>query len=86
MSNSTVQARVTSALKSDADYIFASMGLSISDAIRIFLQQSVNVGGLPFQPRAKYPNRATEEAMQELKDNGGKRFNSSDELFAELGI
>lgn len=61
--NDTVQARVTSELKADAEAVFNSMGLKTSDAIRLFLQQSVNIGGLPFQPKAKLPNADTRDAM-----------------------
>ena len=57
--NETVQARVTAELKSDAEAVFSAMGLKTSDAIRLFLQQSVNTGGLPFQPKAKVPNTET---------------------------
>ena len=65
MSNITVQSRVSPELKKQADAIFAAMGMSTADAIRIFLQQVVNNGGLPFQPTARRPNADTREAMQE---------------------
>ena len=53
MSNVTVQARVTPELKKQAESIFADMGMSTAEAIRIFLKQVVNSGGLPFQPTTK---------------------------------
>jgi addiction module RelB/DinJ family antitoxin len=53
--NSTVQARISPELKEEAEAIFASMGMTTAEAIRIFLQQTVNMGGLPFQPMAKIP-------------------------------
>jgi DNA-damage-inducible protein J len=36
--------------------------------------------------RAKIPNRTTVKALQELDRGGGKRFNSADDLFRDLGI
>ncbi len=45
--------------------MFKAMGLKTSDAIRLFLQQSVNVGGLPFRPTAMQPNAETMAAMRE---------------------
>lgn len=52
-----IQVRVDSNLKKDAENIFNSMGLKMSDAVRMFLAQSVNEGKLPFQPRAYVPNK-----------------------------
>ena len=83
MSNVTVQARVSPALKEQADAVFAALGLSTADAIRLFLQQTVNTGGLPFQPIAKRPNAETLEAMTELANGGGQVFQTTAELFAD---
>lgn len=69
MSNVTVQSRVNPELKALAENIFANMGMSIADAIRIFLQQSVNEGGLPFQPSTKVPNAETLAAFAETEAN-----------------
>ncbi len=81
MSNDTVQIRVTPELKKQAEAVFKAIGLKTSEAIRLFLQQAVNSGGLPFQPMAKQPNVATREAMKELEKGGGKRFKNTDDLF-----
>lgn len=83
MSNVTIQSRVSPELKQQAEAVFAALGLSTSDAIRIFLQQSVNVGGLPFQPIAKRPNQETLAAMEELENGGGHVFRSAADLFAD---
>ena len=37
--------------KSGAEQLFASFGISVSDAINIFLHQSLMVGGLPIGAR-----------------------------------
>lgn len=83
MSNVTIQARVSPELKEQADAVFSALGLSTADAIRLFLQQSVNTGGLPFQPTAKRPNAETVEAMNELANGGGQAFRTTAELFAD---
>lgn len=83
MSNVTIQSRVSPELKQQAEAVFGALGLSTSDAIRMFLQQSVNVGGLPFQPVVKQPNQETLEAMKELESGGGQMFGSTSELFAD---
>lgn len=81
MTTTTVQARVTSELKQEAEAVLAAIGLSTSDSIRLFLQQVVNSGGLPFKPTAKQPNAETMAAMMELEDGEGKRFSSVEDLF-----
>ena len=83
MANVTVQARVTPELKEEAETVLAEIGLSTADAIRVFLQQIVNAGGLPFQPIAKRPNAETLEAMAELESGSGQIFDSTEELFAD---
>ena len=83
MTTVTVQARINPDLKEQADALFAALGLSTADAIRLFLQQSVNAGGLPFQPSAKRPNADTLAAMAELEQGGGQRFQSTTDLFAD---
>lgn len=84
MTNVTIQSRIKPELKEQAEDIFEAIGLSMGDAIRLFLQQSVNVGGLPFQPTAKRPNAETIAALEELESGKGKRFASVDELIADL--
>lgn len=81
MANVTVQSRVRLELKEQSEAVFKAMGLSISDAIRVFLQQSVNVGGLPFQPLVKRPNEETIIAMYEAHEGKGESFNNKEELF-----
>ncbi len=83
MSNVTIQSRVSPELKQQAETVFAALGLSTSDAIRMFLQQSVNVGGLPFQPMVKQPNEVTLEAMRQLESGGGQVFHNTADLFAD---
>jgi len=83
VSNVTIQSRVSPELKQQAEAVFATLGLSTSDAIRMFLQQSVNVGGLPFQPVAKRPNKETLAAMEELENGGGQVFRGIAELVAD---
>lgn len=82
MMNETIQTRVSPTLKKEAEDLFAQMGLNLSDAIRMFLQQSVNEGRIPFQPRAKRPNAETIAAMEEAERGGGTLYANVDELFA----
>ena len=83
----TVQARVSESLKADADALFTEMGLTTSDAIRLFLQQSVNLGALPFTPAARRPNAETLAAMREFESPEDlPSYESFAEIRAELDV
>ncbi len=85
--NATVQSRVSPALKEDAERVFRAMGLKTSDAIRLFLQQSVNVGGLPFRPTAPHPNAETAAAMRDTRSGENlSSYDSFDDVRKELDV
>ena len=48
MSTTNIQVRVDSALKAEAEQLFADMGLDMPTAVRLFLKQSIINNGLPF--------------------------------------
>lgn len=50
-----IKTRTTDQVKEDATEVFAHWGLSLSDAINMFLIKSIEVGGLPFNPRVEKP-------------------------------
>ena len=50
-----VKTRTTAQLKADAAAVYARWGISLSDAINIFLAKSIEVGGLPFDMRPETP-------------------------------
>ena len=69
MSDVLIQVRVDSTLKKHAENVLMAMGLKTSEAIRIFLQQTINDQALPFQPSAhKVPNKTTLQAFKEVKN------------------
>jgi DNA-damage-inducible protein J len=75
----TLQTRISEDLKIQADALFRDMGLTTTDAVRMFLTQCINHGGLPFQPMGKAPNKQTLEALNE---KGGTSYKNVEELFA----
>jgi DNA-damage-inducible protein J len=87
MANETVQARVSPELKRKAEAVFAAIGLKTSDAIRMFLQQAVNSGGLPFQPMTKKPNAETLAAMKEADNSQAlSEYDNFADLRKELDV
>lgn len=48
---STLQVRMGADLKRDGEQLYRRLGTSLPEAVRIFVQQSLSVGGLPFDVR-----------------------------------
>ena len=51
--DATVQIRMDSQLKADVEGLYRSLGTSFTEAVRIFAQQSLIAGGMPFRPALK---------------------------------
>ena len=60
--------RIDPETKANAENLFSVFGITISDAVNIFLRQSVLVGGLPFELKQPRYNAETEAAIQEARD------------------
>ena len=67
MATIDIRLRVPEEMKSDAEAIFQQMGMTMSEAMRIFLSQCVNTGGLPFKPHSKIPNKETLESFRQIE-------------------
>ena len=80
-----VHVRVDEQLKTQATETLAAMGLSVSDAVRVFLMRVVADQQLPFA--LKVPNAETRAALteaQEIVQARRARFDSAAELFDDL--
>lgn len=51
--DATLQVRMDSHLKNSVEALYRDLGTSFSEAVRIFAQQSLLVGGMPFRPALK---------------------------------
>lgn len=60
------------------------MGISVSDAVRMLLVRVVAEKALPFE--MKVPNATTAKALRAAGKAQGKRHESADALFKDLGI
>ena len=81
--------RVDPEIKSSAEALFSSFGLTVSDAVNIFLHQSLLEGGLPFAVKQPRYNAETEAAMAEARAIAegkipAKRYNSVREVMEDL--
>lgn len=85
----TINMRVEPEVKADAETIFARLGMSLTDAVNIFLHKSIMEGGLPFDVRQPRYNQATEAAIQEARDImagkvSGSRYDSVQDMLNDL--
>ena len=67
MSTVDIRLRISEEIKTDAEEIFNQMGMTMSQAMRMFLIQCVNTGKLPFNPQAKIANKETLESFRQLE-------------------
>ncbi len=76
--------RIDPETKSQAENLFKNFGLTVSDAVNVFLHQSLLCGGIPFE--LKIPNKETLKALDDVKNRRDLvgPFNSVEELMEDL--
>jgi DNA-damage-inducible protein J len=80
--NALVQARVDETVKEEASAVLASMGLTVSDAVRMLLTRVAREKALPFEPLV--PDAETVAAMKEARRGKLATFKSVDALMTDL--
>jgi len=85
---SILNLRIEPEVKASAEELFGSFGLTVTDAVNVFLRQSIMRGGFPFEVVRYKPNAAMQAAIAEaenlLNDPNAKSFRNMDELRADL--
>lgn len=87
----TINIRIEPEIKADVEKLFSSFGITVSDAVNIFLRKSLMEGGLPFDVKQPRYNAETEAAMQGARNIAAgmvpaKRYANAKELFEDLGV
>lgn len=91
---SSFQMRINPEVKRRAEAIYANCGMTLTDAINVFIQQSINVEGLPFLVTQSSKEALREQAvsllMSELKKGENSVHSDADwiseeEMLAEFG-
>ena len=77
-----VSARIDSETKERTSEALESMGLSISDAIRLLMMRIADEHRLPFE--VKVPNSKTRKAIKKLESGKGKRVKTVNDLMLDL--
>ena len=82
----TLHIRIEPDVKERAEETLKDLGLSITDAINVFLNQVILHDGIPFEIKKPRYNKETLQALEDVKNkkNLSKTFDSVDEMFEEL--
>lgn len=82
----TLHIRVEPSVKQRAEQTLKELGLSITEAINVFLNQVILNDGIPFEIRKPKFNKETIQAIEDTKkgENLSKTFSNVDEMFEEL--
>ncbi len=88
MKDCIIQARIEDKVKKNAEKVLNAMGLSISDGVRLFLNQVTVEKGLPFRPSTvREVNQVTQKVIEDAdNDINVAKFGSKEALFEDLGI
>jgi len=85
MSSVMIHVRLDNEMKQQAQKTLEAMGLSMSDAIRIFFKRVIEEEALPFE--VKVPNARLRAALLEARQIAKERrnmFSDAESLFADL--
>jgi len=74
----TIQVRTDETTKVQSGEIFQTLGITMSDAINMFLRQSILHGGLPFELKIPKYNRVTIDALADMEQSKGQGIRGKD--------
>ena len=80
--SSVVRVRIDACIKQEASAVLASMGLTVSDAMRMMLTRVAREQVLPFEPLV--PNAASVKAMKDARSGKTKKHATLESLMADL--
>lgn len=90
VSTKNISIRMDADLKTQADALFAELGMNMSTAFNIFVRQALREGKIPFDISLNLPNKETIAAMIEAerigRDSSVEGYSDLDELFSELKV
>lgn len=74
----TFQMRINPEVKQQVEEVYAQQGLSFTDAVNIFIQQSLNANGLPFLVSPENEAFLKAKAFRRLAEEAQKGWDSAE--------
>lgn len=71
-----LQVRVDKETKKQASAIYASLGMDLSTAVRVFLKKSILIGGMPFEVSIGQTRAQAMLALEKMRDISEANGNS----------
>jgi len=85
LKTTTIRARITPTVKTQAERILSSLGMTASDAIQLLFYQIMLHRGLPFA--VTLPNAQTAKVLRDSREGKGvKHHESKKHLYRHLGL
>ena len=83
--------RINPEIRQDLEAVYAKNGLTLTDAVNVFFQQSLNVGGFPFSVTADNADLVKAKALNRLMKDldagvADPTSYSEDEAYRMLGV
>lgn len=75
----TFQMRINPEVKQNAEALFSTYGLTLTDAVNVFIQQSLNTKGLPFLLSPENDEYLKAKAMKRLMAEVERGWRSAEE-------
>lgn len=76
--------RIDHETKVEFTAICDQVGLSPSQAIKLFARAVINHGGIPFELKVRQPNATTQAAMKQLAERRGHKAESVESMMTDL--
>lgn len=86
MKTEIISTRIDLDTKLEFTQICEELGLSTSQALKLFAKAVIAYGGIPFELKVKQPNQTTIHAIKELEEGQGIAVESTADLFHSLGF
>ena len=85
MRTQNLNMRIDPITKSQAEKLYAQFGITLSDAVNMFLSKSIMVGGLPFALVSSQLTEKEEKAiLMADEDIANGRISTHEEVFSKL--
>jgi DNA-damage-inducible protein J len=89
---SQVNVKIDKGLKADVERVLDGLGITLTEAIRIFLMKVKKSNGIPFallneDPNCGYKPKVVKELLEAQKHREGlKVYDNAEDFFKDLGI
>jgi DNA-damage-inducible protein J len=86
MKTEMLSTRIDADTKLAFTHLCEDIGISPSQALKLFAKAVVNYGGIPFELKVRQPNEITAAAIAELEAGNANSAKDIEQLFSDLNV